>query len=122
VEVQVIVPIEALVTAGTPLPAELPGFGPLPADLLTGPGRTTWRRLVSREGIVIGADSRRRAFRGVLADVIRTRDRGRCTVPHCDAPIEHLDHLHRWAEGGRTSLDNGAGACAFHNLVREIPP
>ena len=47
---------------------------------------------------------------------------GRCTAPHCDARIEHLDHLHRWSQGGRTTLDNGAGLCAFHNLVRETPP
>ncbi|GAA4536465.1 hypothetical protein GCM10023175_03500 [Pseudonocardia xishanensis] len=57
----------------------------------------------------------------VLADLIRSRDRGRCTEPHCDAPIQHLDHLHRWSEGGATTLDNGVGKCTFHNLVRESP-
>ncbi|GAA1834275.1 HNH endonuclease signature motif containing protein [Pseudonocardia ailaonensis] len=123
VELQVLVPVESLVdTAGGPLPVELPGFGPVPAEFLVEPGRATWRRLVTREGVVIGADSRRRTFTGVLAEVIRSRDRGRCTAPHCDAPIEHLDHLHRWSEGGSTTLENGAGRCAFHNLVREIPP
>jgi hypothetical protein len=121
VEVQVLVPIETLVDTDGPLPVELPGFGPVPAEFLTPPGRTTWRRLITEDGIVIGADSRRRAFTGVLADLIRSRDRGRCTAPHCDAPIEHLDHLHRWSDGGPTTLDNGAGTCAFHNLVREIP-
>ena len=121
VEVQVLVPVESLVAAEGPLPVELPGFGPLPAQFLTEPGQSTWRRLITQDGIVIGADSRRRGFTGVLADVIRSRDRGRCTSPHCDAPIQHLDHLHRWSEGGRTTLDNGAGTCAFHNLVREIP-
>jgi len=79
-------------------------------------------RLVDADGVVIGADSRRRTFDGVLATIIRSRDRGRCTAPHCDARIEHLDHLHRWSQGGRTTLDNGAGLCAFHNLVRETPP
>jgi len=122
VEIQVLVPIGSLVNADGPLPAELPGFGPVPAEFLTEPGHTTWRRLITEDGIVIGADSRRRTFTGVLADLIRSRDRGRCTTPHCDAPIEHLDHLHRWSEGGRTTLTNGAGTCAFHNLVREIPP
>ena len=122
VELQVLVPIETLVGTDGPLPAELPGFGPVPAEFLTEPGHTTWRRLITEDGIVIGADSRRRTFTGVLAEMIRSRDRGRCTSPHCDAPIEHLDHLHRWSEGGTTTLANGAGKCAFHNLVREIPP
>jgi hypothetical protein len=123
VEVQVLVPVEALVKAdGRPLPVELPGFGPVPAELLVEPGRATWRRLVTEEGVVVGAESRRRTFTGVLAEVIRSRDRGRCTAPHCDAPIEHLDHLRPWSEGGATVLDNGAGKCAFHNLVRAIPP
>ena len=122
VEIQVLVPIETLVNADGPVPAELPGFGPVPAEFLTEPGHTTWRRLITQDGVVIGAGSRRRTFTGVLADVIRSRDRGRCTAPHCDAPIQHLDHLHRWSDGGRTTLTNGAGTCAFHNLVREIPP
>ncbi|MFR9801253.1 HNH endonuclease [Pseudonocardia sp. RS010] len=121
VEIQVLVPLDTLVAADGPLPVELPGFGPVPAEFLVEPGRCTWRRLITEDGVVIGADSRRRTFTGVLADVIRSRDRGRCTAPHCDAPIQHLDHLHRWSEGGRTTLDNGAGRCAFHNLVREIP-
>ena len=125
VEVQVLVPIESLLTAGGaggPLPVELPGYGPVPAEFLIEPGQSTWRRLITRDGVVIGADSRRRTFDGVLATIIRSRDRGRCTAPHCDARIEHLDHLHRWSQGGRTTLDNGAGLCAFHNLVRETPP
>ncbi|WP_181779009.1 HNH endonuclease signature motif containing protein [Pseudonocardia pini] len=121
VELQVLVPIETLLDTDDPLPVELPGFGPIPAELLVEPGRRTWRRLITQDGIVIGADSRRRAFTGVLAEVIRSRDRGRCTAAHCDAPIEHLDHLHRWSDGGPTTLDNGASKCAFHNLVREIP-
>jgi hypothetical protein len=122
VEVQVLVPVESLVDAGGPVPVELPGYGPVPAEFLIEPGQSTWRRLITRDGVVIGADSRRRAFDGVLATIIRSRDRGRCTAPHCDARIEHLDHLHRWSQGGRTTLDNGAGLCAFHNLVRETPP
>ncbi|WP_344415070.1 HNH endonuclease [Pseudonocardia ailaonensis] len=121
VEVQVLVPLEALVDDDGPLPAEIPGFGPVPAGLLTGDGRRTWRRLVTKEGLVIGGDSRRRTFRGPLAHMIRIRDGGRCTAPHCDAPIRHLDHVHRWADGGATRFDNGRGLCEFHNLVREIP-
>ncbi|WP_176921423.1 HNH endonuclease signature motif containing protein [Pseudonocardia oroxyli] len=119
VEIQVLVPVESLLDRDSPLPAEIPGFGP--TTLLDEATCVGWRRLVTRDGIVIGGDSRRRAFGGVLADWIRARDRGRCTEPGCDAPIEHLDHRRRWSEGGATSLDNGRGTCAFHNQLREQP-
>jgi len=59
--------------------AEVPGHGPLPADLVsdllaTAAGRTAWRRLVTRGGIVIGGDSRQRNFTGSLASLIKARD------------------------------------------------
>ncbi|MHA6782187.1 DUF222 domain-containing protein [Pseudonocardia saturnea] len=120
VEIQVVVPVEALVDPGSPLPAQVPGHGPVPVDLLaTGEGRKTWRRLVAREGIVIGGDSRRRRFTGQLAALIRARDGHRCREPYCDAPIRHIDHIRRWSELGRTEFENGRGLCEFHNHVRE---
>jgi hypothetical protein len=118
IEVHVLVPVESLLDPHAPLPAEIPGYGP--TDLLDRAACTSWRRLVTTDGIVIGGDSRRRAFGGVLADLIRSRDRGHCTEPGCDAPIEHLDHVRRHSRGGRTTLANGRGTCAFHNLVREL--
>ncbi len=122
VEVQIVVPIEAIVDPTSPLPAEIPGHGPVPAELLaTTTGRKTWRRLITRAGIVIGGDSRRRTFTGVLAQLIRARDRHRCTELYCDAPIRHIDHIRRWADGGRTEFDNGRGLCEFHNHLREQP-
>jgi hypothetical protein len=121
IAVQIVVPVEALLDPDSPLPAEIPGHGPVPVDLLaTGEGRKTWRRLFTRDGIVIGGDSVQRAFTGVLANLIKMRDGGRCTAPYCDAPIGHLDHIIRWCDGGRTELDNGRGLCAFHNQLREI--
>ncbi|WP_240157450.1 HNH endonuclease [Pseudonocardia broussonetiae] len=120
VEIQVLVPVEALVDPRSPLPAQIPGHGPVPVDLLTNStGRTIWRRLVTRDGIIIGGDSRSRRFTGQLAALIRARDGHRCREPYCDAPIRHIDHIHRWSELGRTEFDNGRGLCAFHNHVRE---
>ncbi|WP_246085708.1 HNH endonuclease [Pseudonocardia hydrocarbonoxydans] len=120
VEIQVMVPVETLVDPHGPLPAQIPGHGPVPVALLTtGDGRRTWRRLVTRDGIVIGGDSRSRLFTGRLAALIRARDGGRCREPYCDAPIRHLDHIRRWSELGRTEFGNGRGLCAFHNQVRE---
>src|SRR3954470_12954904 len=121
IQVQIVVPVEALLDPDSPLPAEIPGHGPVPVDLLgTGAGRKTWRRLIIRDGIVIGGDSVQRNFTGVLADLINARDGGRCTAPYCDAPIRHYDHIIRWRDGGRTEFDNGRGLCAFHNHLREI--
>ncbi|MGI5132159.1 DUF222 domain-containing protein [Pseudonocardia sp. CA-107938] len=121
VQVQIIVPFESLLDPDSPLPAEVPGHGPIPADIVrTGAGRKTFRRIVTRDGIVIGGDSVQRTFTGVLADLIKIRDGGRCTAPYCDAPIRHIDHIERWRDGGRTEFDNGRGLCEFHNHLREI--
>ena len=126
VEVQIVVPVEALLDPATQQPAEVPGHGPLPGDLAsdllaTGEGRKAWRRLVTRDGIVIGGDSRQRSFTGFLASLIRARDGHRCREPYCDAPIRHIDHIQRWADGGSTTFDNGRGLCEFHNHIREMP-
>ncbi|MBW0102345.1 DUF222 domain-containing protein [Pseudonocardia sp. KRD-291] len=122
VEVQVVVPVEALIDPDSPLPAHIPGHGPVPLDVLaTGSGRKTLRRLLTRAGIVIGGDSRQRLFTGVLAEWIRARDGYRCSEPYCDAPIRHLDHIRRSADDGISEFDNGRGVCEFHNYLRETP-
>jgi hypothetical protein len=122
VEVQVIVPVEALLDPDSPLPAVIPGHGPIPLErILTHHSSTSIRRLLTREGIIIGGDSKQRAFTGVLATFIRARDSGRCREPYCDAPIRQLDHIQRWAEDGETEFDNGRGLCELHNVVRENP-
>jgi Domain of unknown function (DUF222) len=124
VEVQIVMPVEALLDPDSPIPAHIAGHGPIPADiaremLATTAGKTSLRRLVTRDGIVIGGDSRRRAFDGVLETLIRARDGNRCTAPYCDAPIREIDHVKRWSDGGRTEFANGRGYCALHNYARE---
>lgn len=123
VEIQALVPVEALVDPDNPLPAIIPGHGPVPVDRLLGSraGRAALRRLVTRDGIVIGGDSRQRSFTGVLADLVGARDGHRCRESYCDAPIRHIDHIRRVADHGRTCLDNGRGVCEFHNYLREQP-
>jgi hypothetical protein len=120
IEIQVLTPIEALIDPDSPLPAEIPGYGPIPLDLLlTRANCTAWRRLLTKDGIVIGGDSRQRTYTGTLATFIKARDGNRCAEPYCDAPIRNVDHIKRWADGGTTTLDNGRGLCEFHNHVRE---
>ena len=122
VEVQVVVPIEALLDPHSPLSAEIPGQGSVPTDLLTtAADRATWRRLLTRDGIVVGGDSRSRKFTGLLAELIRARDRYRCAEPYCDASIRETDHIVRAADGGPTTFDLGRGTCQFHNQLRELP-
>ena len=122
IEVQVIVPVDALLDPDSPLPAIIPGHGPIPLErILTHHGEKSIRRLLTRDGIIIGGDSRQRGFTGALATFIRARDGGRCTEPYCDAPIRHLDHVQRWADDGKTQFDNGRGMCELHNYVREMP-
>ena len=75
--------------------------------------------MITRDGIIIGGDSRQRTYAGTLATFIKARDGHRCAEPYCDAPIRHLDHIKRWADGGLTTFDNGRGLCEFHNHVRE---
>jgi hypothetical protein len=127
VEVQIVMPVESLIDPDSPLPAYIAGHGPIPADiaremLATTAGKTSLRRLLTRDGIVIGGDSRRRVFDGVLETFIRARDGNRCTAPYCDAPIKHIDHEERWVDGGRTEFSNGRGKCEFHNHAREPLP
>ena len=124
VEVQILMPVEALLDANSPLPAHIAGHGPISGDiarhlLATTAGKKTLRRLVTRDGIVIGGDSRRRTFDGALETFIRARDGNRCTAAYCDAPVRHIDHIQRWADGGRTTFMNGRGYCEFHNHARE---
>ncbi|TCK25366.1 HNH endonuclease [Pseudonocardia endophytica] len=122
IEIQIVVPIQALIDPDSPLPAEIPGCGPVPADLITTTtGKKAWRRLLTTAGIVIGGDSRRRQFTGFLAELIRARDRWRCTEAYCDAPAREIDHIIRSADGGPTTFDLGRGTCQFHNLLRELP-
>ncbi|SHK16640.1 hypothetical protein SAMN05443637_103166 [Pseudonocardia thermophila] len=61
--VTLLVPFEALLTENSRPPAEIPGYGPVPLALLTdSAGRKTYRRIITRDGIVIGGDSIQRSF------------------------------------------------------------
>jgi hypothetical protein len=82
-----------------------------------------WLRTIyaTTSGDLIGATSKRRFFADGLADLLRIRDQGICRTPWCDAPIRHLDHIRRAADGGDTSLTNGQGLCAACNQAKEAP-
>ena len=65
-------------------------------------------------------ESRRRVFTGGLRRFVIARDEV-CRSAWCDAPIRHVDHITRVADGGRTSAANAQGLCEACNYAREAP-
>jgi uncharacterized protein DUF222 len=126
-ELQIVMDLGALLDANEPTTPELAGYGPLPADiacdiLATSKGRLWWRRLYAAPvgGPLAGGDPDRRRFDGHLRKLIMWRDK-RCRDSFCDAPIRHIDHIDRYADGGLTIYPNGRGECERGNYAREMP-
>ncbi len=114
--------------AGDDEPALIPGYGVIPAaaarDLVAAAAEAgvAWlRRLYTSPGTgdLVAMDSRARLFPAGLGRFITLRDGGRCRTPWCDAPIRHLDHPQRYADGGDTSAPNGQGLCEACNQAKE---
>ena len=132
IELQLMMPLDALMDPDDSSAAVIPGYGPLPGDLAreivaTSKGRKWWRRLFTgpnnqsdRQGPIVGGDPSRRCFDGWLAKLIRLRDQT-CRDPFCDASIRHIDHITRYSAGGSTGYINGRGVCARGNHAREMP-
>ncbi|GFG97190.1 HNH endonuclease [Mycobacterium timonense] len=129
VAVNLVLSDETLLGGGT-APADVCGYGPIPAavarNLIGGAvtdrrSRATLRRLYTHPeaGALVAMESRSRLFPQGLAAFIGLRDQ-RCRTPYCDAPIRHRDHAQPWADGGPTTADNGQGLCEHCNYVKEI--
>jgi hypothetical protein len=114
---------------GASAPAEICGYGPIPAAvaraMVSGAvadrrSGATLRRLYAhpRAGALVAMESRARLFPRGLTAFIELRDQ-RCRTPYCDAPIRHRDHARPWAEGGPTTADNGLGLCERCNYAKE---
>ncbi|MEU8331300.1 DUF222 domain-containing protein [Micromonospora sp. NPDC048839] len=58
----------------------------------------------------------RRLITGPLRRALVLRDRG-CAFPGCDRPPRWCDahHIHHWADGGTTNLDNAVLLCGHHH-------
>ncbi|MEP9382487.1 HNH endonuclease [Nocardioides cheoyonin] len=119
---------------GGDAPALVPGYGPVPAewartavtraltDTLT-EAQVFLKRLFTHplSGQLVAMDSRSRTAPAGLAEFITLRDGGICRNPHCGAPIRHLDHIQRYADGGPTSAANLQGLCERCNQAKEAP-
>lgn len=114
---------------GADAPADIAGYGPIPAAVARGlvagavgdrRSQATLRRLYAHPaaGALVAMESRARLFPRGLARFIELRDQ-RCRTPYCDAPIRHRDHAQPWAGGGPTTADNGMGCCERCNYVKE---
>ena len=125
VAVNLLVPIETLTGDA---PADLEGFGPIPADLARGfladheAADGVIRRVFTAPDTagLVAMDSRARHFPGLLEAFIRLRDQT-CRTPFCDEPIQQIDHIQRHTDGGPTSASNGDGCCARCNYTKEHP-
>jgi len=127
VEVHVVMTDRTLLD-GDDEPAQVLGYGPIPApvarDLVRADNTTrVWvRRLYTNPetGELAGTDARKRDFPEVARTFLTLRDQ-LCRTPWCGAPIRHVDHAVAVAKGGATDLRNGNGRCARCNLTKDLP-
>lgn len=123
IAIQLVVPAETLLADGDE-PADLPGAGPIPAPIArrlvhaSPEASTTIRRLFADTDHLVAMESVASHVTGLMRQFIGFRDR-RCRTPWCDAPIRHVDHVRRRADGGPTSTHNTQGLCEACNLLAE---
>jgi hypothetical protein len=78
-------------------------------------GRIEW--ILESRGRPVGIGRRGRQIPGALGRALRFRDRG-CRFPGCERKRWlHAHHLHHWARGGPTDLDNLVLLCGFHHRL-----
>lgn len=74
------------------------------------------------EGVVLDVGRARRTVTGQRRRAVVARDRC-CVYPGCDAPpaMSEVHHPHHWADGGRTSVENGCLlSWHHHDLVHRL--
>jgi hypothetical protein len=126
VEIQLVIDADTLL-GDSAEPAQLTGYGPIPAPTarhlaLHTPAPRWVRRLFTRPdtGELISMESRRRLFTDAQRRFITARDQV-CRTPWCEAPIRHADHVIPAADGGPTSIASGAGRCVACNHGKQAP-
>ena len=77
-------------------------------------------RIIEREGRPLSVGRRKRTISTPLRRALRSRDGG-CRFPGCTHKrFLHAHHIHHWARGGPTDLDNLVHLCSYHHrLVHE---
>ena len=117
------------------VPASVSGYGTVPGQV----ARAWIRELISTRvvpyqhlvavnrlfthpasGDLVAMETTNTSYTGLLRHMLTLRDQ-HCRTPWCDAPIRHIDHIHRRTNGGPTSYRNGRAVCAGCNHAREAP-
>ncbi|WP_229053696.1 HNH endonuclease signature motif containing protein [Aeromicrobium sp. Leaf350] len=124
VHLDILMPIKAI--GGQPVAAEIAGHGPitphLAAELVDQAGQAWFRRLFTDPtGTLVGLDTRRRCFTGLLAKWIHTRDHHRCRQPGCECRSREIDHIQAHSRGGPTTQANGQAVCTLSNQLKGLP-
>jgi len=112
-------------------PAELLGYGPIPArlarDLVAadlGPQVKMFLRRFYTDpdtGQLAAMDSTARFFSRNMKQFMLVRDR-ECRTPYCHAPARHADHADDHARGGPTDVQvNGSCRCEACNHTKQAP-
>lgn len=121
-EVRVTVPVLTATGHGEQ-PAELDGYGPIPADIareLVGTGSNFYRVLTDPVRCqLISVERMYRFAPEGMRQYIEVRDMT-CRFPGCTrtAVTADIDHAKEWAKGGHTRLDNLLALCVGHHHVR----
>lgn len=73
--------------------------------------------VIEQDGIPLNVGRRQRVVSGVLKRALLARDR-RCTWPGCHHErFLEAHHVHHWADGGETSLENLTLVCSTHHTL-----
>ncbi|KIC66497.1 HNH endonuclease signature motif containing protein, partial [Pseudarthrobacter phenanthrenivorans] len=119
-DVLITVPVFALLGL-TDEPAELDGYGPIPASMarkLVADGADSFHRVLvdPRNGAPLEIGRTRYRLTPAIKQWLRIRDR-KCTFPGCSnhTPDNDTDHLTAWHHGGATDVSNLAQLCPKHH-------
>ncbi|MFF2346762.1 HNH endonuclease [Pseudarthrobacter sp. NPDC058119] len=122
-DVLVLVPVLSMLGT-TDEPAELDGFGPIPASMarrLVADGADSFYRVLvdPRDGAPLEIGRKNYRLTGPIKHWIRLRD-AKCTFPGCTnkTPDNDTDHLQAWEHGGTTDVSNLAQLCPKHHRLK----
>lgn len=105
-------------------PGEIPGWGPVIADLArqiaAGQHQTEWRYTLTDGGHVIGNGTTRRRPTAAQRRTVEARH-PTCVFPGCRMPARNcdLDHRRPWAQGGETTVRNLNPTCRHHHILKD---
>ncbi|MHA7210628.1 HNH endonuclease signature motif containing protein [Arthrobacter sp. MDT1-65] len=121
-KIVVTVPVFSLMPL-TDEPAELEGYGPIPADAARklAADATSWMRLLTHPytGAVLGLDRTRYRPSEDLRTWVQLREKT-CSFYGCSRSASRcdLDHLLSWADDGSTGPDNLYPVCRRHHMLK----